>query len=1686
MRSRKPCAGLLAQVVTGLAAIAAALMLFQDLSLAQQPRSHIPRPGEGRPEGRPGYLDVPGITRAEAEAIERVKAARRSFFFAGERTTELFPEADGGTGGAADELCGWLSGFFGIEFETAVMNADGVAEGLASGTVDFALVTPAERRRVLGRESGARASAWSETSTVAERPIQYVRLPGSRPIPEIAAVRAVRYAYFKGSGDYAAARDSVEKPFMAFPVRSPGEAWRALTAGEADALVVQGPYRAALDPYGEVTAENILPMVTAEVALAAAKPELAPFVSAVERHLERSGRAPFQEIWRKGRRAYERDRFLASLTPDERLWTRRAVEEARPVLAGLEHDNYPMSFWNEREGEFQGAAVDILREISLLSGLDIRPGHDRPVSWEESLADLEAGRLQVLTELLRSPEREGRFLWTDAPYITDRYAFMSLSGFQDVGIEDVPDLRVGLSAGTAKAELFWAWFPGHSRARVYEGNTAPYMGLERGEVDLVMGTRNELLAMTNYLERPFFKANLTLEDRSSDSFFGVAPGEAELRSVLSKAQRHVDTEEIASRWRSRVFDYRGAMARARMPFMAAGLVLLALVILLMGVMFVRSKRSGRALEEAVEARTEELTRHIAIAEMASKAKSEFLARTSHEIRTPMNAIIGFSELARREHGSARSLEYIDGIRSAGANLLTIINDILDFSKIESGSLQLVNSSYRSSGLLIDIIKLIRVRMGEKPVKLALDVSPDIPRFMIGDPGRVRQILLNLLSNAVKYTHRGSIALSVSCEPAGEDLARITMEVRDTGVGIQPEDLEKLFGEFTRLDERRNSGVEGTGLGLAIARRLCRAMGGDIEAESVYGEGSAFRARILQKVTDWEPMGPLDEGRGQAPEIPRASFTAPGAEVLVVDDYESNLMVAEGLLLPYGMRLSFASGGAEAVGMAGEKRYDLVLMDHMMPEMDGIEAMKAIKELDGGKDVPVVALTANAVSGMREMYLESGFDDYLTKPIDPARLDRLLARWIPITLRRGRPADGSGTVAGAQDRGRSGTVRRGFVPGGGLRGIPGAFPGGLPGAVMPGGRASGGMPAGLQGTGLSGGAPGGGRPGGYPVAGLSGGRSAGMAPGGYPGAGLSGGGPVGEPQGGCPGVALSGGGPVGGPPRGYPPAGLSGGRSARTVPGGCPGGGLSGGESPGAQPGGYPGTGLSGGGPEGGQPGGCPGAGLSGGVPAGGQPVGYAGVGSQGRVTGAGGMAGEAPGQGVPKVGLQSSEGMALGAAGDGSGNMGKSDAGVRHGYRAGTGRAGDFREAGAEAPGGGIAGTEGQGPVLSETPGGPGAPSGSQGFAGSADASATDGTLGAGTVMGTGSDGPGRPSGYGDSAEPASSGGSQGYGGSVDPTVSGGSTAYGGGAWPAGPGGAPGYGGSAWSAATGESPGYGNGGWSAAPGGSPGYGGGTGQDGYGGSAMPILEGVDIHLGVSRAGGSARYMRLLEIFGRDAEGALARLSAVPDTAGLSRFTIDVHALKSACANIGASPLSSGAAALEKAGREGDLARIASDLPLFRESLGRLLRSIHDLSSPAAEAGPGGPLPEAAPERWVSEAATAVGTGLDGLGADGTGPAGRDADGAGRTPGSQGSPGTGGPGLTASDRELLALVEGLSDALESHDFPRVDEELMRLQKVAAASAGLKKAVDEVADDILTGDYGEALEALAALGAGTQQVS
>jgi len=513
---------------------------------------------------------------------------------------------------------------------------------------------------------------------------------------------------------------------------------------------------------------------------------------------------------------------------------------------------------------------------------------------------------------------------------------------------------------------------------------------------------------------------------------------------------------------------------------------------------------------------------------ANQAKSDFLAKMSHEIRTPMNAIVGMAELALREDQPNAIREHIHTVKQASANLLSIINDILDFSKIESGTLTIIPRNYSFSSLLIDVISIIRMRVLDSRIRFSVNVDCNIPNALFGDEVRIRQVLINILGNAVKYTDKGLVSFTAHEEIVDKDNTNLIMEIADNGIGIKPEDMDKLFGEYVQVDMMKNKGIEGVGLGLSIAYHIVKAMGGSISVYSEYGQGSTFTVTLPQKVLNHEKLasvenpeskkvliyerrqpyansiaftvdnlgvycviastdselcqrlsgdafsfvfvsfelykknketlqrlganakivlltefgeatpdkslgalampahsisianilnGVSDSSSYSESDEPIARFIAPDVKVLIVDDINTNLKVAKGLLLPYQMQVDVCKSGTEAIEAVQSERYDLVLMDHRMPEMDGVEATKLIREMGENdsfyQNLPVVALTANAISGTKEMFLQNGFSDFLSKPIDIIKLNTILEKWLPGEKKRKSAAE-SGSVTGSNE------------------------------------------------------------------------------------------------------------------------------------------------------------------------------------------------------------------------------------------------------------------------------------------------------------------------------------------------------------------------------------------------------------------------------------------------------------------------------------------------------------------------------------------------------------------------------------------------------------------------------------------------------------------------------------------------
>ncbi len=442
----------------------------------------------------------------------------------------------------------------------------------------------------------------------------------------------------------------------------------------------------------------------------------------------------------------------------------------------------------------------------------------------------------------------------------------------------------------------------------------------------------------------------------------------------------VKTQEMFARVRTNLFRN-----------ITLSLVIFVLVAYFCTTSYFNRVKAARYAEEVKKAKDE--------AEKANEAKSDFLANMSHEIRTPINAVMGMNAMILRESDDAAIREYAGKAHNASKTLLALVNDILDLSKIEAGKMEIVADVYYLSSVLNNVVNMMRVKAEEKKLAFSVEVDENIPDELMGDETRVSQVIINLLNNAIKYTREGSVCLKVEAAGRDDDTVQLMLSVSDTGIGIREEDMGKLFGNFERLDQKMNKNIEGTGLGLSITAKMVEMMHGRIQVESVYGEGSTFSVCLPQQIQGTGSIGNYEEKFNayvRSLNTYKETFRAPDAHILVVDDNEMNLFVVEKLLKTTEIVVSCCDSGERCLELIRQRHYDAILLDHMMPELDGVETLKRMKAMKEHqcKDTPVIALTANAIVGVREMYLADGFDDYLSKPIDANELESMLRKHLP--------------------------------------------------------------------------------------------------------------------------------------------------------------------------------------------------------------------------------------------------------------------------------------------------------------------------------------------------------------------------------------------------------------------------------------------------------------------------------------------------------------------------------------------------------------------------------------------------------------------------------------------------------------------------------------------------------------------
>jgi len=932
------------------------------------------------------YMEIPEVTEEEIAAIQKIQASGKVFIFGANPSTEAFFNEDSTYGGYCSLLTKRLSELFGITFIPGIYEWSDLMEGLKNHTIDFSgeLTATPERRET-----------FFMTRTSSERSIKTMRISGGEPLNQLGKRRTLNYGFLDGTTTLDSVDSYIINSYNPVFVDDYEEAYALLKSGEMDAFFDESPAEAAFDSYGDVTAEDFFPLVYSQVSISTGNPSLAPIISVIDKYLGNGGTRELAHFSNQGYQEYQRHKFLSQLSAEENIYLLdlAAREGVIPICA--EFDNYPVSFWNEQEKEYQGIALDVLKEIEKLSSLHFEPQNKENKDWSELKKMLESGEAAVITELIRSDERTDNFLWSGMPYTIDYYALISKAEYHDISINEILYSKVGIITDTAHAYVFREWFPKHPDVIEFGAYDVAVKALEAGTIDLLMANHNLLLWITNYLEMPGYKANIVF-NHPYESFFGFNINEGMLCSIMDKAMKLIDSGSIANGWTRRLFDYRSKLARAQVPWLAGSLALFVSVVILLVVMLVRKRSEGRRLEKIIHQRTKDLEAQTTAAQIASRAKGEFLAHMSHEIRTPLNAIIGMTLVAQKGTVSEKTKSSLEEISAASNHLLGILNDILDMSKIESGKFALIHEPFDILEALEEVSEITKTRCLEKQLRFVPEYN-DIPDItVLGDKLRLKQVLINLLGNSVKFTPEGgkvnlkcSISRSESREPF------FGFSVIDSGIGMTEEQINKLFTPFEQTDNTIAVRFGGTGLGLVISQDLVNQMGGQISVKSSPGKGSVFSFTIGLEVTESKTR----ETRTTVDSIPDLS----GKRILLAEDIDINRLIIAELLSETNVSMEEATDGSKALEKFSSSvpgYYDFIFMDIQMPNMDGYEASRRIREVEKErnssgnlqKPVPIYAMTANAYREDIDRAMQAGMNGHVSKPIDIKIIMKILVEY----------------------------------------------------------------------------------------------------------------------------------------------------------------------------------------------------------------------------------------------------------------------------------------------------------------------------------------------------------------------------------------------------------------------------------------------------------------------------------------------------------------------------------------------------------------------------------------------------------------------------------------------------------------------------------------------------------------------
>jgi len=1182
------------------------------------------------------FREVPGVTREEITAIEALQKKTDYFIYAMPHSIEAFTNNDGEIRGFSALYCEWMTQLFGIPFKPRLYDWTDLLAELETGEIAFTgeLTSNEERLKI-----------YYMTTDIASRPLKYFRITGSRPLDEIMKERRLRCGFIERT----ATRNTVSAEltpgtFDIIELSDVSLVYDALKSGQIDAFYYSNTIEVNFIEHHDIIAYDFYPLIYRPVSLTAKRDELRPIITVMEKILEHGGLRYLTDMYNRGEQEYLRHKLHTQLTKEERQFIKNNSD--KPIPIAVDPGNYPDTFFDRRENEWRGIFLDMLNEVTVLTGLNFERKNDENVNWPEVYRMLKDGEVALIPELIQSAEREGMFLWPEIIQTIDHYALISNSNFPDIKVNEVLYVKVGLAKNTAYTAIFTKWFPNHMNTVEYESMDDAFNALENGDIDMVMATQKRLLYLTHYHEQPNYKTNVVF-NYIVNSKFGFSREHEILCSIFNKALGSIDIKSISDRWMRQTYDYRLKVAQAQRPLYVGSSVLLLSVLALLAILFTRSRLTGIELEKLVKVRTHDLEmktsmlttilnsspdfifckdlnfrytqcsnstlalfnihakdmigktdteitewpaetaagfirndqivisnkepivieesmelpsghdseifmetiktplmqngkiigimgisrnitkrkkiendlemqtttlnalfdsipdliftldmnlrftqcnkkfldhfglsrdevigksegsieflkeieeehnkwnrrvieesrtfvfeEHVSCADgtnpffetiksplildgfkvgllgiardiskrkemeesalEASRAKSVFLANMSHEIRTPMNSIMGFSELAMDIAANPKIKDYLSKIRTNSEWLLQIINNILDISKIESGKIEMEKIPFEMHELFTSCRTLVLPKAVEKGITLHFYAEPSLGKVPLGDPTRLRQVFVNFLSNAVKFTNTGIVKLFSKIIHSTENTITMHFEIKDSGIGMTPEQVDRIFDPFMQAESGTTRMYGGTGLGLSITKNIIEMMGGEIKVESAPGVGTKFSFDLTFDTIDDDNENKRTITKDHV-ELEKPTFEG---EILLCEDNAMNQEVICDHLARIGLKTVIAENGKIGVDMVqdrvdkGEKKFDLIFMDIHMPVMDGLEASSKILEMNTG--IPIIAMTANIMSTDRNIYQQSGMQDCIGKPFTSQELWHLLMKYFkPIDMR----------------------------------------------------------------------------------------------------------------------------------------------------------------------------------------------------------------------------------------------------------------------------------------------------------------------------------------------------------------------------------------------------------------------------------------------------------------------------------------------------------------------------------------------------------------------------------------------------------------------------------------------------------------------------------------------------------------